>query len=247
VPHHHVTDDGGVLDDATKTAVESELKAYETSTGHQVIVWIGRTTGGVPLETWTAETAHEWKVGRSKKDDGVVLFLFMDDRKVRIEVGYGLEGKLTDADAKRIIDDEITPRLRAGDPNAAVTGGVAAIIKTITPSSTGVVEAPATRSNISGIITACVIGFFLLIGAVVLCGQILRLIWFGILVMGEGAKKANASMDNSGWRFFGGGVGFGGGGGGGGSGGSSDDFSSSDDDFSSGGGDFGGGGASGSW
>jgi uncharacterized protein len=97
-PNHHVTDTAGVLNEGTRNWVESDLQWYEATTGHQVIAWIGQTTGGVPQETWTGETAEKWKIGRRGHDDGA-LFVFMRDRNVRIEVGYGLESALTDADA----------------------------------------------------------------------------------------------------------------------------------------------------
>ena len=72
------------------------------------------------METWTGETADHWKIGRRGHDDGAVLFIFMQDHKVRIEVGYGLESSLTDADSHRIIQDVIVPRMKAGDVDDAV-------------------------------------------------------------------------------------------------------------------------------
>ena len=220
---HYVTDNAGALSDSTHAALESELHDYSAKTGHQVIVWIGESTGDVPLETFTAETAHTWRIGRRSYDDGIVLFLFMRDHRVRIEVGYGLEGDLTDADAKRIIDGKIVPAMRAGDPDRAATDGVNAILATI---STGPHAEQTSAPSQSAIATVAVLlplivifGFFLIFVTVVIF-----------------ARKTSGR-----------------GGGGGGSGetfsssSSDDDSSSSDDDFDAGGGDFGGGGASGSW
>ncbi|MBV8284913.1 MAG: TPM domain-containing protein, partial [Candidatus Eremiobacteraeota bacterium] len=147
VPHHYVTDGAGALDDSTRSSVEDELRAYERQTGHQVIVWIGQTTGNVPLETFTAESAHQWHIGRKGHDDGAILFLFMHDRRVRIEVGYGLESALTDADAERIIADRIVPAMRAHDADAAVANGVAAMLKTITPDFATSVTAQTPASS----------------------------------------------------------------------------------------------------
>ena len=96
-----------------------------------MIVWIGQTTGDVPLETWTGETADHWKIGHRGRDDGAVLFLFIADHKIRIEVGYGLESALTDADSYRIINEVIRPRMRSGDVDGAVSSGVAAMLTTI--------------------------------------------------------------------------------------------------------------------
>ncbi|MGB8151604.1 MAG: TPM domain-containing protein, partial [Candidatus Cybelea sp.] len=130
------------LSENARASLENELHAYESATGHQIVVWIGQTTGDVPLETWTGETADHWKIGRRGKDDGAVLFLFMQDRKARIEVGYGLESALTDAASYRIITNVIRPRMRANDVDGAVSGGVAAMLKTITPSYSGVPAQP---------------------------------------------------------------------------------------------------------
>ena len=234
-PTHYVTDNASALSSATQASVDAELKAYEKSTGHQVIVWIGDTTGDVPLETWTGETAHQWHVGRRGKDDGAILFLFMSDHKVRIEVGYGLEGSLTDADASRIVRDDIVPRMKANDPNGAVSSGVAAMLTTITPSYTGVTPPPAQEnpapSTVSGFVIA-MIGFF---------GLLILFFAFVIvmLVARKGAPATKKEMKGS--TFWSGSDS------GSSSSSGSDDSSSSDDDFSSGGGDFGGGGASGGW
>jgi uncharacterized protein len=242
-PNHYVTDNAGALSSGARAALEGELQAYERSTGHQVIVWIGQTTGNVPLEQWTVEAAHQWKIGRRGHDDGAVLFLFMHDHQVRIEVGYGLEGSLTDADSHRIIDNDIVPKMKSGNVDGAVSGGVAAMLTTITPSYAGVTPPPETTGSVAGpgvsimfiIIMVLVIGFVILIIVANIVGNIRH----GILLMREGPVKAKAAM--KGWWFYGGS----GSSGGGSSGGS--DSSSDDSDFSSGGGDFGGGGASGSW
>ena len=232
VPNHFVTDGAGALSEATRTALETELHAYETSTRHQVIVWIGKTTGEVPLETWAAETAHTWRVGRRGYDDGAVLFIFMDDHKVRIEVGYGLEGSLTDADSKRIIDERIVPAMRQHDTDRAVSDGVRAILMTITPAYAGGTipaaspESSAASSN-AGTLLLLILAFAVPIGLV-------------ILMFAFAARRRGTSGGSSG--------GFSGGSSGETFSSSSDDFSSSsDDDFDAGGGDFGGGGASGSW
>ncbi len=114
-PAHYVTDNANALSENARASLENELHAYENATGHQIVVWIGQTTGDVPLETWTGETADHWKIGRRGKDDGAVLFVFMQDHKARIEVGYGLESALTDADSYRIITNVIRPQMRAND------------------------------------------------------------------------------------------------------------------------------------
>jgi uncharacterized protein len=235
-PTHYVTDNASALSSATQASVDAELKAYEKATGHQVIVWIGDTTGDVPLETWTGESAHQWHVGRRGKDDGAILFMFMSDHKVRIEVGYGLEGSLTDADASRIIRDDIVPRMKANDPNGAVSSGVAAMLTTITPSYAGVTPPPAQENTAPPAVSGFVIAVIAFFGLLVL---FFAFVIF-MLVVRKGTPRAKKEEKGSTFWSSGGSSGSS-------SSGGSDDFSSSDDDFSSGGGDFGGGGASGSW
>jgi uncharacterized protein len=244
-PVHRVTDNAGALSSDTQTSLENELRTYQTATGHQVIVWIGDTTGDVPLETWTGDTAHQWRIGRRGHDDGAILFLFMKDHKVRIEVGYGLEGSLTDADSSRIIQNDIVPRMKAGDVDGAVSGGIAAMLKTITPSYAGVTPPPEPTQSAAGTgIAVVVIAITCLIFGFIIFMIVMRVIGslrYGYLVMREGKTKAKTDMKN--FWFWGGtgafvGSSFGGGGG--------SDFGGGDD-FSAGGGDFGGGGASGSW
>ncbi|MFY9711775.1 MAG: TPM domain-containing protein [Candidatus Cybelea sp.] len=238
VPDHYVTDTAGVLSGEASSLLESQLRAYEKTTGHQVIVWIGDTTGDVPLETWTSETADRWKIGRKKYDDGAVLFIFMRDHKVRIEVGYGLESKLTDADSYRIIQEDIRPRMRSGDTDAAVQAGVAAMLNTITPNAANMTPPPAVSHESNGIAFNPDLWFFFAFLLFAIIVHIIRTIYYGYLVLHEGRPAAQAQMRRS--RFFGGAFvgGFGGGGGGFGGGGGG---------FSAGGGGFGGGGASGGW
>src|SRR5438552_1802979 len=133
-PTEYVTDNAGALSASTVQSLDAELKHYEDVTGHRVVVWIGQTTGDVPLEDWTIKAAETWKVGRKGKDDGAILFLFMQDHKIRIEVGYALEGALTDADSSRIINETIRPKMRASDVDGAVQDGVDRMLLTITPS-----------------------------------------------------------------------------------------------------------------
>jgi uncharacterized protein len=239
-PDRFVTDNAGALSDATRAQVENELQAYQRATGHQVIVWIGKSTGDVPLETWTGETADHWRVGRKGHDDGAVLFLFMADHKMRIEVGYGLESALPDADAYRIIQDVIRPKMRAGDTDGAVASGVAAMLKTITPAYAAVTappeettsSVPEGRAMLYLLFAVLFLGFGLFVWIV----SIVRSIRYGYLVMREGSAAAKRDMKQS--HFWGGGFvgGLMSGGSGGGGGG-----------FSAGGGGFGGGGASGGW
>ena len=130
-PSQWVTDRVGFLNQDTRRTLNRELAQYQRQTGHQILVWIGNGTGGIPIEDWASQTFKAWKVGRKGLDDGLVLFIFAKDRKLRIEVGYGLESKMPDAAASRILREIITPKLRAGQQDAAVREGVTAILETI--------------------------------------------------------------------------------------------------------------------
>jgi uncharacterized protein len=130
-PDRWVTDAAGFLKPETRRALDEKLEAYERATGHQVVVWIGDTTGGAPLEEWSARTFEAWRLGRKGIDDGLALFIFASDRTIAIEVGYGLEDRVPDAIASRIIRDDLTPRLRAGERDTAVTGAVDALLSHI--------------------------------------------------------------------------------------------------------------------
>jgi uncharacterized protein len=227
-PTEYVTDNAGALSSSTVQKLDSELNHYEDVTGHRVIVWIGQTTGDVPLEDWTVNAAQTWKIGRKGKDDGAVLFMFMQDRKIRIEVGYGLEGSLTDADSSRIINETIRPAMRAGDTDGAVKAGVDRMLLTITPSFKDqighAVATPSTGSDD----TRSIIG-----------SLIIFLFVFALLIFLARTRAGKRPPGSSGLWFLGTGVGggFGGSGGGFGGGLGGGGF----------GGGFGGGGASGGW
>ena len=130
-PTQFVTDRAGFLSAPFASQLSRKLEDYERGTGHQVIVWIDRTTGGVPIDDWANKAFASWRVGRKGHDDGVAMFIFSDDRKMRIEVGYGLEGNVPDARAGRIIENDMAPRVRAGDHDGAVQAGVDALIAAI--------------------------------------------------------------------------------------------------------------------
>jgi uncharacterized protein len=130
-PTRWVTDTAGFMSPAARQSLDATLERYQRETGHQLLVWIGRTTGATPVEDWTVRAFQAWRVGRKGIDDGLVVFVFADDRKIRIEVGYGLEGVIPDAVASRIIREVIAPRIRAGDHDGAITAGVAALMQRI--------------------------------------------------------------------------------------------------------------------
>jgi uncharacterized membrane protein YgcG len=130
-PQRWVTDTASFLSEAAHRSLDERLEAYERQTGHQVLVWIGRTTGDIPLEDFTVRAFKEWKPGRKGLDDGLVLFVLADDRKIRFEVGYGLEDRIPDLVASRIIREVMAPRIQAGDRDGAVKAGVEAALAAI--------------------------------------------------------------------------------------------------------------------
>src|SRR6185295_7044072 len=130
-PTRWVTDTANFLSAEARDRLDAQLESYERGSGHQVLVWIGPTFGEGAVEDFTIKTFTAWRVGRKGIDDGLVLFVFADDRKVRVEVGYGLEERVPDIVANRIIQDRILPKIRAGDRDGAITDGVAGLIAAI--------------------------------------------------------------------------------------------------------------------
>jgi uncharacterized protein len=216
-PDRWVTDKAGFLSAQTAASLDGELESFEQRTGRQVIVYIDRTTSGVPIEDFASRAFQEWKVGRKGLDDGAALFIMSDDRRIRIEVGYGLEGSIPDITAGRIINDIILPAIRNGENDRAVRDGVAALGRAITGESDSGASGGEARVRAKKKMST---------GELILAG--IAALFFLILFI------TNPSLAM--WLLFSllsGGRGGGGGGGGGG--------------FRGGGGRSGGGGASGSW
>ena len=129
---HRVHDEAHVLSQSTLDNLEQTLKAFEDSTTNQIAILTIPSLDGEILEQYAIRVAHtEWKLGQKDKDNGVLLLVVVDDRKVRIEAGQGLEGVLTDALSSRIIRNEIAPNFRRGDYDAGVIAATDAIMKAI--------------------------------------------------------------------------------------------------------------------
>ena len=192
----HVTDQTGTLNASQIAEIEAELVTLEQRKGSQVAVLIVSTTGSEALENYSLAVAEKNKLGRSKTDDGLLLLIAKDDRKARIEVGYGLEGAVPDALASRIIREYLTPKFRQGD-----FFGIFTFI-------------PATlrrlgAAGVAGVLATMMFtfGFATLVAAVV-----------AFLVSASGSGRY--SSGNGGWGSFGGGGGGSSGGGWSGGGGS---------------------------
>lgn len=163
-PTRWVEDHAAFLSPQVRTALDAKLESYERATGHQVVVWIGKTLAGAPLDEWAVRTFAAWKIGRKGLDDGVGMFVFADDRKIAIEVGYGLEASVPDAVASRIIREVMAPRLRAGDRDGALTAGVDALLTRIEgkPWTGPPEQAPGTSPRAPSLLTWVVGGLALL-------------------------------------------------------------------------------------
>src|SRR6267142_1004265 len=126
-----VVDQTGTLSTNDVSALNQTIRAFEARKGSQVAVLIVPTTAPETIEQYSIRVAEAWKIGRKKIDDGALLVVAKNDRHLRIEVGYGLEGSLTDATTKRIIDEDITPKFKAGDFAGGITAGVNRMIRII--------------------------------------------------------------------------------------------------------------------
>lgn len=199
-----VTDLTGSLTPPDIEALEYQLKGFEERKGAQLVVLILPTTQPETIEQFGIRLFDAWKVGRKGVDDGVMLIVAKDDRTLRIEVGYGLEGALSDATAKRIIEELIVPRFKEGDVPGGVQAGVQAIIKVVDgealPANT---QAPFAGGYLQDVTLPDELGFVFL-AAVILGGPTLRLILGSLL----GSAIVAVVCGTAGWLFLGGWMGF---------------------------------------
>ena len=231
-PDQWVTDPAGFLSASERARLNRELQAFEHRTQHQFIVWIGELPADMTVEGFAADAMKAWGVGRKGENDGVVFYVFPALRKLRIEVGYGLEAQLPDAVCARILREEVTPLLQRGDPDGAVRAGCDRIREVLLPGS-----APSSRT--AQVLGSSDLGFFVLLFlAIGLALTFLIRLARNTEYSSRGRRGGWGSGLGGGWGSGGGiGGGFGGGFGGGSGGGG----------FSGGGGCSGGGGASGGW
>jgi uncharacterized protein len=258
-----VTDTTATLSSADEARIESVLRAFEQKKGSQIVVLIVPTTQPEAIEQYAIRVAEAWKIGRKGVDDGAILLVAKGDRKLRIEVGRGLEGALPDATAKRIIAEIISPRFRSGDYPGGILAGVEKMIavvegEALPPPQNRRVSTARTADFFSdfmpfALVAAFVVGGILraLLGrfvgasltagitglaAFLLFGALSTAVVSGIIVFVIVLLFGSGRAGSGGQGWSSGGWSSGGGGG-----------SSSGGGFSGGGGDFGGGGASGDW
>jgi uncharacterized protein len=222
--HEHVTDFTNTLQFSEWRSLETQLKRFEDSTSTQIAVVMIQSLQGDDITDYSLKIAEANKIGTKGKDNGLLILIAKDDKAIRFEVGYGLEGSLPDALCDQIIRNEIRPRFRDGDYYGGISAGLDAVIKT----TKGEYKTEGrTRDKVTNL------------GSVLL--SVIIFVIFGISIFGGGRRYGISSRGHYQSGYWGGGFGgggfFGGGGLGGGGGGG----------WSGGGGSFGGGGASGSW
>ena len=241
-----VVDEAGILDQPTRTALTQKLADLEAKTTDQLVVATLRSLQGTSIEDFGYQLGRYWKIGQQGKNNGVVLIVVPSERKVRIEVGYGLEGTLTDAVTKLIIENSILPRFRANDYPGGIARGVDDIIQVLTGDAEEWQRRavrPASRQTdpFQWLFFAI---FYGVIAWIILSSIGFPLIYSLLVALGIVKKRprkgfwnwANSSSSGSSWGSSGW------------SSGSGSSWGSSDGGgFSGGGGSFGGGGSSGSW
>ena len=222
----HVNDNADMLSSSAEQQLEQVLANYEAKTQQQFALLTINTLDGDALEDFSIRVVERWKLGQKGKDDGLLLLIVKDDRKLRIETGYGLEGEITDAFSARVIRNVIAPALRAGQAEQGIQQAFGALMQKASGQavdSKQLAPAPAKRRGPS------------LFGVIALL-FVLAPFLLPLLLGSRRSRRGGIIMGGlGGFGGFGGyssGGGFGGGGGGG---------------FSGGGGSFGGGGSSGSW
>lgn len=185
-PTGYVNDFAGVLKPATRKALNLKLSNYKKTTTNEVTVVIIKSLGDQALEDYSIGLADQWKPGVKGKDNGVIFLIAIQDRKMRIEVGRGLEGNLTDVQSQHILDDIVKPQFRDGNYDQGVTDGVNSIISTLnTPQAS--TSASSNASDNSGVLS---ILFILLI---------IGVIGFAVFLLhdGSGSSDSEISDDSS--------------------------------------------------
>jgi len=234
-PAQYFNDYARIVSSATASQLNQTLEDFERQTSEQILVAIFPTMqSDSSIEDYTVRVARSWKVGQKDNNNGAVLFVFVQDHKMFLQVGYGLEGVLPDALCKQIIDEQISPRFKSGDFDGGLTAGVQSIIAATKGEyrGTGTTVAERISHNGSNNLFIWIFCFLLL---VIFVRSVVQNVT-STQYTGRGMSQAFLGGLIGGGLFGGGGGGYSGGGFGGGGGG-----------FSGGGGSFGGGGAGGGW
>jgi uncharacterized protein len=233
-PQGRVSDYAKLLSPAAIQRIESTIARHEAESSDQIAVAVFSSLEGRSLEDFSIRLADQWKIGTKEHDNGVILLIFVEDRRMRLEVGYGLEGRLTDAMSDRILRQILTPRFREGKFDQGVEDAVDAIIQVIR----GEYKAPPRKEEARGSRYSALLFWVFLILFIYILAKTPRRYWQSATGSPMQGRRSGWSRRRSvPWWWGSGGGGFGGGGFGGFGGGG----------FGGGGGGFGGGGASGRW
>jgi uncharacterized protein len=224
-PADYIEDRAGIIDASTKAGLSSRLKALDQKTGIQMVVLTVPSTEGIPIEEYSIERAQKWGIGQKGKDNGILFVVAVNDRKYRIEVGYGLESVMPDSLAGTIGRQYMVPKFRQGDFSGGINDAANAVIGTVAKAYGTEVEGTAPAEPVrqsKGKVKSIPSAFLLIFVAFIVLSRIFSP--FGRRSFGR--RHGGIWIGGGG---FGGGGSFGGGG------------------FSGGGGGFGGGGSSGGW
>jgi len=208
-PQRWLTDAAGMLSPQVAAQLDARLQEYERDSGHQIVVYISKTTGGIPIEDWAVKAFKSWRVGRKGLDDGLALFVMAEDHRVRIEVGYGLEGQVPDAIASRIINDDMVPRLQQGDNDGAVTAALDSLFAVLSgeTASGGGQAQPRASPKLTWfqkiLIGIGILGFLLLL---ITNPSLALYLLFTILSGGRGGGGGGGGFSGGGGRSGGGGA-----------------------------------------
>lgn len=209
-PNGRVHDEANLLSAEERSALEQKLASFEAETTNQIVIAIFPSLEGESLEDFSIHLAEKWKIGQKGKDNGIILLIFPEDRLLRIEVGYGLEGSVPDAYASRIIEERLKPNFREGNFYA----GIDAAIDSLIGATGGVYEPESVREPgdpFSWVVFLLFISFFLVFFAV-LVRSIRKYGWSRTFFSGSGRTSSSSGWSSSGGGFSGGGGSFGGGG-----------------------------------
>jgi len=207
-----VMDVARVLDPEAVGRLTAELESFERQKQIQLVIVTIPDLQGYTIEDWGLALGRGWGIGQKGKNNGVLLLVAPKDRQLRIEVGYGLEGDLPDAEANRIIQDQIIPRLRNGEMAAGIEAGAQTIITTLGGKISGAKVAPVSNLNDGGGALAVPIVFFIFMVIILLNARRRRGPWGGYYPYGGGFGRGGFSSGGSSGGFSGGGGSFGGGG-----------------------------------
>ncbi len=227
----YVNDYGDMISPSVEAELTAQLKSFEDSDSTQIVILTIPSLEDEPIEDYGIKVADAWKIGQKGKDNGILFIVSKQERKMRVEVGRGLEGRLTDLMAGRIIDLVVKPLFQQGAYDQGFKAGVAALID----ATRGEFQAPPSSGRGRSFPAGFPLDVIFIFSVIIILAMVI-----GNIFKGGRSSRGRRSRFPSGWFFGGGGLGGGWSSGGGG-------FSGGGGSFGGGGGSFGGGGASGSW